>query len=58
MGGVVVIGMLLEEDLIRMKEYLMDKLRAFGCPDSFVETTADTMLNDLIKIMKQETEKK
>lgn len=56
--SVVVIGVLLEEDLIRMKEYLTKKLQDFGCPDSFVETTADTMLNDLIKIMKQEIQKK
>jgi len=54
----VVIGMLLEEDLVRMKKYLISKLQDFGCPDSYLDHTADTMLNDLLKIMKQETKKK
>lgn len=36
-----------------LKQYLINKLESFGCPDSFLEPTAKRMLIDITKILKK-----
>jgi len=38
-------------------KYFKKKLESFGCPDSYLTTTSDKMVKEVLKILKLEVEK-
>jgi hypothetical protein len=37
----------------RLKRYLIRKLEGFGCPDSLLDQTAETMVESIIRIVER-----
>jgi hypothetical protein len=36
----------------KLKKYFIKKLELFGCPDSYLDRTSETLINDTIRILK------
>ena len=41
----------------RLYKYFKRKLEHFGCPDSYLTTTSDKMVKEVLKLLKLEVEK-